>query len=123
MDRNVALRSDLQIGDTIQIRSTQGTDDEFFELKIVGLVDGQSYFFQPTIFVPAATWEKIRPQSESELASDTPYPNIIAVKLTDPSLAATFRPLDAVPVKGIASPVRIFEVPWQDGYEAGETQN
>jgi putative ABC transport system permease protein len=84
MDRNVALRSDLQIGDTIQIRSTQGTNDEFFDLKIVGLVDGQSYFFQPTIFVPAATWEKIRPQSESELASDTPYPNIIAVKLTDP---------------------------------------
>ncbi len=85
MDRNVALRSDIQIGDTIQIRSTQGTEDEFFDLKIVGLVDGQSYFFQPTIFVPAATWEKIRPQSESDLTSDTPYPNIIAVKLTDPS--------------------------------------
>lgn len=85
MDRNVALRSDIQIGDTIQIRSTQGTEDEFFDLKIVGLVDGQSYFFQPTIFVPAATWEKIRPQSESDLTSDTPYPNIIAVKLTNPS--------------------------------------
>ena len=85
MDRNVALRSDIQIGDTIQIRSTQGTEDEFFDLKIVGLVEGQSYFFQPTIFVPAATWEKIRPQSESDLTSDTPYPNIIAVKLTDPS--------------------------------------
>lgn len=84
MDRNVALRTDIRIGDTIQIRSTQGTEDEFFELKIVGLVEGQSYFFQPTIFVPSATWEKIRPQSESELTSDTPYPNIIAVKLTDP---------------------------------------
>ncbi len=89
MDRNVALRSDIQIGDTIQIRSTQGTEDEFFELKVVGLVEGQSYFFQPTIFVPSATWEKIRPQSESELASNTPYPNIIAVKLTDPSQAET----------------------------------
>ncbi len=85
MDRNVALRSDLKIGDSIQIRSTQGTDDKFFDLVIVGLVDGQSYFFQPTIFVPAATWEKIRPQSEAELNSDTPYPNIIAVKLTDPA--------------------------------------
>ena len=85
MDRNVALRSDLKIGDTIQIRSTQGTDDKFFDLVIVGLVEGQSYFFQPTIFVPAATWEKIRPQSEAELNSDTPYPNIIAVKLTDPA--------------------------------------
>ena len=87
MDRNVAQRSDLKIGDTIQIRSTQGTDDKFFDLVIVGLVDGQSYFFQPTIFVPSATWEKVRPQSEAELTSDTPYPNIIAVKLVDPSQA------------------------------------
>lgn len=99
MDRNVALRSDLQVGDTIKIRSTQGTDDEFFDLKIVGLVDGQSYFFQPTIFVPAATWEKIRPQSESELNSDTPYPNIIAVKLTAPSQteAMSAKLVDEVP--------------------------
>ncbi|MFN8433059.1 MAG: ABC transporter permease [Anaerolineales bacterium] len=85
IDRNVALRSDIQVGDTIQIRSTQGTDDEFYELKVVGLVDGQSYTFQPTIFVPPATWEKIRPQSESDMASNTPYPNVIAVKLQDPT--------------------------------------
>jgi putative ABC transport system permease protein len=85
IDRNVALRSGIQVGDVIEIRSTQGTDDKFFELTVVGLVDGQSYFFQPTIFVPPATWEKIRPQSESELLSDTPFPNIIAVKLIDPS--------------------------------------
>jgi putative ABC transport system permease protein len=87
IDRNVALRSGIQVGDLIQIRSTQGTEDEFFELRVVGLVDGQSYFFQPTIFVPPGTWEKIRPQSESELTSDTPFPNIIAVKLVDPSQA------------------------------------
>lgn len=85
IDRNVALRSGIQVGDTIEIRSTQGVDDEFFKLEVVGLVDGQSYFFQPTIFVPPATWEKIRPQSESDLLSSTPFPNIIAVKLADPS--------------------------------------
>ena len=85
IDRNVALRSNIKIGDEIVIRSTQGVDDEFFTLEVVGLVDGQSYFFQPTIFVPSSTWEKIRPQSEAELNSDIPYPNIIAVKLTDPS--------------------------------------
>lgn len=87
IDKNVALRTGLKVGDEIQIRSTQGTEDEFFDLKIVGMVDGQSYFFQPTIFVPPATWEKIRPQSESDLNSDTPYPNIVAVKLNDPSAA------------------------------------
>lgn len=85
MDMGVAQRSNLKIGDEIEVRSTQGTEDEFYTLKIVGLVDKQAYFFQPTIFVPASTWELIRPQSESDLNSDTPFPNIIAVKLNDPS--------------------------------------
>src|SRR5512138_777 len=85
IDRNVALRTGLKVGDKITIRSTQGVEDEFFDLKIVGMVEGQSYLFQPTIFVPPATWETVRPQPEAELNDDTPYPNIIAVKLTDPS--------------------------------------
>jgi len=85
MDSSVAQRTNLKIGDEIKIRSTQGTKDEFYTLKIVGLVDKQAYFFQPTIFLPAATWELVRPQSESDLNSDTPYPNIIAVKLSDPT--------------------------------------
>jgi putative ABC transport system permease protein len=85
IDRNVALRSGVKIGDEIQIRSTQGVEDRFFTLNVVGMVDGQSYFFQPTIFVPPATWEEVRPQSEADLNSDTAYPNIIAVKLNDPS--------------------------------------
>jgi putative ABC transport system permease protein len=84
IDRNVALRTKINVGDEIIVRSTQGTEDVFYQLKVVGVVDGQSYFFQPTVFVPPSTWEQIRPQSESELSSDTPFPNIIAVKLTDP---------------------------------------
>lgn len=84
IDRGVAIRSGIKVGDVIEIRSTQGIDDKFFTLEVVGLVESQSYFFQPTIFVPPATWEKIRPQSEADLNSDTPYPNILAVKLTDP---------------------------------------
>ena len=91
MDTGVALRTNLKIGDEIEIRSTQGTEDEFFTLKIVGLVEEQAYFFQPTIFVPAATWELVRPQSESDLNDDTPYPNIIAVKLKDPTQFDTMK--------------------------------
>jgi putative ABC transport system permease protein len=85
IDRNVALRSGIKTGDEIVVRSTQGVEDQFFTLDVVGLVDGQSYAFQPTIFVPPATWEQIRPQSEADLNSDTPYPNIIVVKLQDVS--------------------------------------
>jgi putative ABC transport system permease protein len=85
IDRNVALRSGIKIGDEIQIRSTQGVEDHFYTLKVVGTVEGQSYFFQPTIFVPPATWERVRPQSEADMNNNTPFPNIIAVKISDPS--------------------------------------
>ena len=55
IDRNVALRSGINIGDEIQIRSTQGVEDQFFTLEVIDMVEGQSYFFQPTIFVPPDT--------------------------------------------------------------------
>jgi putative ABC transport system permease protein len=57
VDANVLERSDIKIGDEITIRSTQGTKDQFYKLKVVGTTSGQSFFFQPAIFVPPATWE------------------------------------------------------------------
>ena len=84
IDRNMALRTGIGIGSEITIRSTQGTTDEFYYLRVVGLTGSQSYFFQPTMFVAPNTWEKVRPQSEADLKDDTPYPNIIAVRLQDP---------------------------------------
>ena len=91
IDEGVALRTGIRVGDEIRIRSTQGTEDEFFYLDVVGLVGKQSYFFQPTIFVPPATWEQMRPQSEADLRDSTPYPNIIAVKLLDPAQSDLIR--------------------------------
>jgi putative ABC transport system permease protein len=85
MDLSVVQRTNLKVGDEIKIRSTQGTEDEFYTLKIVGLVGEQAYSFQPTIFVPSSTWELARPQAEADLNDDTPYPNVVAVKLTDPA--------------------------------------
>ena len=40
-------------------------------------MDGQSYAFQPTIFVPVTTWEKIRPQSEAELNFTDATANVV----------------------------------------------
>lgn len=85
IDRNVALRSNIKVGDEITIRSSQGVKDKFFRLKVVGLTEGQSYYFQPTIFVPPSTWENDRPQSETEIGNTTPVMNIIAVRLKNPS--------------------------------------
>ena len=83
IDRNVALRTGIGIGSEITIRSTQGTTDEFYYLRVVGLTESQSYFFQPSMFVSPNTWEKVRPQSAADLKDDTPHPNIIAVRVQD----------------------------------------
>lgn len=83
IDRNLALRTGLQIGDQLRIRSTQGLEDRFTDLQVVGLSEGQSYLFQPSLFVATATWEKVRPQSEADAKEDTPYPNIIVVRLKE----------------------------------------
>lgn len=81
IDRNTALRSGLQVGDTLNLRVTQGTQDEFYKLRVVGLADGQQYSLQPAIFVPFFTWERIRPKSEAEFSNDDPVGNIVLVKL------------------------------------------
>ena len=60
IDRNVALRTDIKVGDRITIRSTQGTKDEFYELKVVGMTDGELYQFAPSIFVTFSNWDKMR---------------------------------------------------------------
>ena len=85
IDRNTALQTSIQVGDEITIRSTQGGTDEFFYLRVVGLTSNQSYYFQPTIFTSPETWENVKPQSAAELKDDTPYPNVIAVQLSNPT--------------------------------------
>ena len=85
IDERVMQRSDIKLGDLITIRSSQGTKDQFYELKVVGTTSGQAFFFQPSIFVPPYVWERIRPKAESEIDNLTPAINIIVVKLTDPT--------------------------------------
>ena len=88
IDRNIALRSDIRVGDEITIRSTQGTEDEFFTLEVIGLTEGQAYFFQPALFVTPPVWETVRPKPEAELNKTVADINVIAVKLENPAAAA-----------------------------------
>jgi len=85
IDRNVALRTGLDVGDQVTIKSIQGTDEELYTLEVVGISDGQQYFIRPSIFVPYLTWEKIKPQGfvNDDDRSELVF-NIAAVKLEDP---------------------------------------
>ncbi len=86
IDNNIAERTNIQVGDTITIKTIQGTDEEFFEVDVVGRSEGQSYFIQPSVIVPYLTWDKIRPQGTNENQSNNELvSNVVAIKLDDPS--------------------------------------
>jgi putative ABC transport system permease protein len=88
LDRNVVLRSKIQLGDRITIRSTQGTQDELYTLTVVGITDKQSYSLVPSLVVPYFTWERVRPKSESEVKNPAYTVNAIAIRLKDPTQLA-----------------------------------
>ena len=103
------------------LRSTQGAEDRFYDLVVVGITVGQSYQFQPSLFVSPMTWERIRPQSEAELRDETPVPNVIAVRLTNPRAVddLTGRLLGEVPEIEVADiSTTIANVP---GYSAQQS--
>ncbi|MBL8058905.1 MAG: ABC transporter permease [Anaerolineales bacterium] len=89
LDRGVVLRLGLQVGDSLVIQSTQGTKDEFFTLKVVGISDGQQYLFQPAVFVPLFTWDRIRPKGEGENSRAELTVNAVAVRAKNPAEAAS----------------------------------
>jgi putative ABC transport system permease protein len=86
IDGNVAVRTGIEVGDTITIKAIQGTEEQFYPLRVVGIADGRQYFLQPSIILPYRTWDKVRPQggvggnANAELIA-----NIAAVQLNDPA--------------------------------------
>ena len=58
---------------------------------MVGVSDNDTYLFQPTLFVPMFTWDRIRPKGEGESASSELTVGAIAVKLDDPTQAVAMR--------------------------------
>jgi putative ABC transport system permease protein len=85
IDGKMAQSAGIQVGDIITIKSIQGTDEEYFDLKVAGITDGRQYFFQPSIFVPLEVWDEIRPQAISGMAGSEIAYNILAVQLDDPA--------------------------------------
>jgi putative ABC transport system permease protein len=101
VDRNVVIRSNLKVGDTVTIRSTQGTRDEFYTVQIVGVTDGQSYSLIPSIMVPYFTWDRVRPKSEAEIQRPTYVTNVIAIRLQDGAQIETVRQRLLTQISGI----------------------
>jgi putative ABC transport system permease protein len=84
VDTGITDRLGLSVGDSIRIKVTQGTDEEFYDLKIVGVTDRRQYFFQPAIFAPLLTWDKVKPQGAEDSRQGELVSNIAVVKLRNP---------------------------------------
>ncbi len=91
IDRSVAEQAGIQLGERITIKTIQGTEEVFYDLTVVGISDGQQYFFLPSIFVPYLTWDRVRPQSVSTRSQGELASNIVVVRLdgaSDPETTA-----------------------------------
>lgn len=87
IDDNVAQRAGVHVGDTVTLKTIQGTEEKEFNLIVVGRADRQQYLFQPSIFLPYGTWDRVRPQGASTSGLVEIVSNIVAVKLVDPAQA------------------------------------
>jgi putative ABC transport system permease protein len=91
IDQGVALRTGLKVGDVLTVRSTLGSKEQLYDLRIVGIVASNQYFIQPSIFVPYITWDKVRPQPLSQSGGQSGDPdvsfNVAAVRVSNPNAA------------------------------------
>jgi putative ABC transport system permease protein len=93
LDRNVARQTGLQVGDSITVESTQGTVDQLYDLEVVGISDGQQFFFAPSVAVPLDTWNRIRSRPTDSPSSGELVFNIVAVQLENPNDLVTMADL------------------------------
>ncbi len=84
IDANVAERTGIKVGDEVVIRSTLGTKEESFKLRVVGRTDAQGYSLQPTLILPILTWEKVRPQGADAVNEGDLISNVAVIKLVNP---------------------------------------
>jgi putative ABC transport system permease protein len=85
LDKNVARQMGLQVGDSLSVESTQGTVDQVYDLEVVGISDGQQFFFAPSVAVPLNTWDRIRPRPTDSPSANELVFNIVAVQLENPA--------------------------------------
>jgi putative ABC transport system permease protein len=101
IDRTVALMTKLRVGDRLTIRSTQGNEDQFYDLEVVGISDGRKYGLRPSVTVPIVTWDGIRPKAVKGPGEEEPACNVVAVQLANPTQLEAMRQLLQAQVSGI----------------------
>ena len=85
IDRTVALATGAGVGDWITLRSIQGSDAEFYDVRVRGICDSRKYGLRSSVFVPYVTWARIRPKALVGAGEDDLSCHVMALQLQDPS--------------------------------------
>ncbi len=121
LDRNVALRTGLQVGDSIKIKTIQGTEEKYYDLRVAGISDGRQFFLQPSVIVPNLTFERIKPQAVVNASNPELVSNIVAVQLQNPADLAAMKQRIESQVKDVQAVDRQTAYEATPGYSAQQS--
>ncbi len=122
IDQRVVDRTGLQVGETLTLKSIQGTEEKLFDLLVVGRSDGRGFSLQPTLIVPYLTWDKIRPRGSGEISNNNEFiSNLVAVKLIDPATLRQVGELLENQVSGVQAVDRKTAYESTPGYSAQQS--
>jgi putative ABC transport system permease protein len=122
IDRQAALRRNINVGDIITIKSIQDTKEEFYDLRVVGITDNRQFSLQPTVVMPINTWDEIRPQAVAGGNPDAEIvANIIGVQLENPADVETVKARIEQQVKDVAAVDRVTAYEATPGYSAQQS--
>ncbi len=86
IDGRIASKENISVGDTIRLKTIQDTKEKFFDLQVVGITESQQYQFNPSIFMPRLTWDRVRSQQTSRSLVDL-ISNIVVIRVDNPEEA------------------------------------
>lgn len=118
IDRNVAQRTGLKVGDTMTLKSIQGTDEEFYDVTVIGISDGRQYFLRPSVFLPHRSWDKIRSKAATTGEPAEVIFNIVAVQLDNPSQRSAMVTAIQSQVQNVVAVDRVAAYQATPGYAA-----
>lgn len=80
IDKETAIHSNLSVGDSFTIKTIQGTEEEYYDLRVVGVTESREYLYAPSMFVPLQIWDEIRPQANPDPNRIVSVANVAAVQ-------------------------------------------
>jgi putative ABC transport system permease protein len=121
IDQPLAQQAKLQLGDTLRLKTIQGADEKYFNLRIVGITDSRQYSFQPSLILPIQIWDRVRPQPSPPDANQEVIGNVIAVRLQNPADATNMTERITQQVSGIEAADKPSAIQAIPGYSAQQS--